>query len=200
MIIDMHNHTDLYSVCSLISPKNLVELYINNNIDGLCITEHNYLWTVDEQNKLINRYKGKIKIFFGIEVNTDVGHVLLFGSNNHYYGDITLKDLIKSIDRKKTALIWAHPLRWKLYKDVKINKALVDLFDAVELYNGNLTNNIINNTMNTFNPFNVKYTGGSDTHATEMANKYATKFNESFDTLEGLIENLKNSSYKPVVL
>ena len=197
----MHNHTSLYSTCSIISPDLLIKTYIKNKIDGICITEHNNLWKVKEQERLIENYKNKIKIFFGVELNTDIGHVLMFGSGIEYFGDYIRFDIIeKKIDKNKTALIWAHPFRWPVDPKLKINKKFIKKFDAIELYNGNLSNNVIIKTRNFFNPMNVKFTGGSDTHSYDMSVNYATEFKEQINTLDELVKNLKEGNYKPVKL
>ena len=81
MIVDLHNHTTEYSYCSDLYPDKLIRLYINAGIDAICITEHDHLWWEEKRAVMEERYKGRIKIFFGTEVTTDIGHVLLFGSN-----------------------------------------------------------------------------------------------------------------------
>jgi hypothetical protein len=184
----------------MISLEEILEVYIQNKIDGICITEHNYLWNKDLQKKLMKQYKGKIKIFFGVEIDTDIGHVLAFGLNDFYLTEyIVFNSLLEKIDRKKTALIWAHPFRWRQNPYVNVEEN-IGHFDAIELYNGNLTSDLILKTKNYFSEFNVKFTGGSDTHSRQMCLKYATKFENDFETLDELIYNIKNSKYKPVIL
>ena len=106
MIIDIHNHTSRYSTCSIINPDKLIKIYIKNKIDGICITEHNYLWPDKEQIEIQKKYNGLIKIFFGMELSTDIGHVLVFGNN---INDIELvykfEELINYVDKNSCGLI-----------------------------------------------------------------------------------------------
>ncbi len=201
MIIDLHNHTSRYSSCSKISPDELIKLYINAKINGICITEHNFLWPKTEQINIQKKYDGKIKIFFGFELSTDLGHVLVFGKNINdieliYYFD----ELEKNFDRDNCALIWAHPFRWGIKMKSKININLFNKFDALELYNGNLTEKEINYTKKIIKKYNINNTGGSDTHSFKMALKYATYFKDNINNITELIKSIKYGQYYGVIL
>lgn len=201
MIIDLHNHTSKYSSCSTIKPDELIRLYIKSKIDGICITEHNYLWSKKEQIKLQKKYEDKIKIFFGIELSTDLGHVLAFGKNINdieliYYFD----ELEKKVDRENCVFIWAHPFRWGIKINSKININLFNKFDALELYNGNLTEKEIKYTKKIINKYNINNTGASDTHSIKMALKYATYFKDNINNLTELIQSIKYGHYYAVIL
>ena len=201
MIIDIHNHTSRYSSCSIINPDELIKIYIKNKIDGICITEHNYLWPKKEQEELQKKYNGIIKIFFGIELSTDIGHVLVFGKNiNNINLIYRFEELIQNVDRNNCILIWAHPFRWEIKKKIKINKMFLNNFDAVELYNGCLTEKQIIKTSKILKRFNINYTGGSDTHSVKMGVKYATFFNNDINNLNELINNIKYHNYYPIIL
>ena len=174
MIIDLHTHTTKYSMCSIISPDDLASAYIKKGVDAICITEHNRLWNEKEQSELVKKYQSKIKIFFGMEVDTEIGHILVFGGKfTKNDGTISIKKLLKEIDRKSTALIWAHPFRWEKIFPTKtlLNKEFLSNFDAVELYNGNLSPQIQENTKEKLADFDIKLTGASDTHSEKMACK-----------------------------
>lgn len=199
MIIDIHNHTSKYSFCSIIAPDNLIKKYINCGIEAICITEHDFLWPKYEQEELKKKYGDKIKIFFGVEANTDYGHVLVFGIEHYDFGSsVRLKTLVNNLDKKNTVFIWAHPLRWQMAIDFKITNKLVKTFDAVELYNGNLSENKIIKSKKYFDKFDVKYTGGSDTHSAQMACNYATKFNNNISSLSEFVNEIKTGKYHPV--
>lgn len=201
MIIDLHNHTTRYSPCSVITERQLIEAYIDSGIDGICITEHNYLWTEEEQYRIVEQYRGKIDIFFGVEVNTDVGHVLVFGGNKQFYYDyLTLRELVNMLDRESTAIVWAHPFRWEAYYNVRVSSELLSYFDAVELYNGNLTPDMIRYADKKLRKYELMLTGGSDTHSIEMAVKYATRFFHPVRSIEELVLSLKQQEYEPVYI
>lgn len=201
MIIDLHNHTSRYSQCSIIDPDELIKFYIKAKIDGICITEHNYLWPKKEQTNIQKKYAGKIKIFYGIELSTDMGHILVFGRDiNDIQSVYYFEELEKKIDRENCVLIWAHPFRWGIQMNSKININLFNKFDALELYNGNLTEKEINYTKKIINKYNINNTGGSDTHSFKMALKYATYFKDNITKPVELIKNIKYGQYKAVIL
>ena len=201
MIIDIHNHTSRYSSCSVISPDELIKIYIKNRIDGICITEHNYLWPKKEQIVFQKKYNGLIKIFFGIELSTDIGHILVFGIDiNNLELIYNFKDLINNLDKEKNVLIWAHPFRWEIKKGLKINRKFINNFDAIELYNGCLNEKQIEKTKKVLKKYNARYTGGSDTHSKEMTSKYATFFDNEINNLNDLTNNIKYHNYYPVII
>lgn len=209
MIIDLHNHTSQLSACSIIEIDTLIKIYINAKIDGICITEHNKILPQLEQKKIKEKYKDKIKIFFGIEINTDLGHILTFSSDFRQFERLNLEseilyfsNIVEKVDKNKVSFIWAHPLRWtKFYnKDKYLTEDIIKNFDAIELFNGNLPIEVIKLTKEKFDRFNVKYTGGSDTHSINMALKYATKFNLFINDEKELIMALKNNKYYPVII
>lgn len=202
MIIDLHNHTSRYSDCSIIGPDDLLQMYIRGGVDGICITEHNVIWPPDEQKKLLDKYGDRINIFFGMEVDTDAGHVLLFGDHEHVIpGQTNFAHLAGRIDREKTALIWAHPFRWKtLDKNKKIDSRIISSFDAIEVYNGNCTRRVIEFTKDYFSQYGINATGGSDTHAPSMALRFATEFSGPVTSTANLVSRLKSGAYQPVAL
>ncbi len=207
MIIDLHNHTSQLSQCSIIAVDTLIKIYIEAKVDGIAITDHNKIFSPVEQDKIRERYKDKIKIFFGMEIDTDIGHVLTFSYDFREFDKLDLEnetpiflEMVKRIDKNKVAFVWAHPLRWeRLYsKDSFLIKEIIDNFSAIELLNGNLPIEIINLTKEKFDKFNVKYTGGSDTHSINMALKFGTKFSRIINNEKELVDALKNDIYYPV--
>jgi predicted metal-dependent phosphoesterase TrpH len=201
MIIDMHNHTTRYSSCSMISPDILVETYLETKVDGICITEHNRLWNKTEQFQLKNAYKNQIQIFFGSEVNTDIGHVIVIGSDIEIYEEcVPFDELEKMVDRKKTAFVWAHPFRWYYNDHFNVTQPFINRFDAVEYYNGNLSHSAKEMTEKTLAQFKTRLTGGSDTHTIEMAAKYATQFEKKITSQKDLVTQLKHGNYQPIIV
>ena len=201
MIIDLHNHTSRYSPCSNISPELLIKTYIDAGVDAVCITEHDCLWQINEQIELQAKYKGLIKIFFGIEASFDIGHVLIFCKNQK----IPLNRFIDNYNNNPKsnndfALIWAHPFRWGFGRGDIYKVDYFSKFDAVEYLNGNLTHEETMITKLHLFGKGIKLTGGSDTHSTSMAAKSATAFDSEINTIEELVDNIKTGKYKPIVL
>lgn len=79
MLIDLHTHTNEYSPCSKMAPHALIETAIKRGLDGIVLTEHNYLRPPEEIDSLRKKFP-QIKIFNGIEVSTEEKeHVLVYG-------------------------------------------------------------------------------------------------------------------------
>lgn len=202
-IIDLHNHTACFSSCSRIGPEELIAEYTRNRIDACCITEHNQMWPPREAKELQCRCHERLRLFFGIEVDTEIGHVLVFTTRHvtiHPTLPLPLSKLYQIFPRSDSAYIWAHPLRWNSWEE-RYNK-LLPHFDAIELYNGNLTSEQIDYTYQQFQGKTNRFTGGSDTHSVSMACRYATQFSDPISSIEDLITALKNPvlKFRPVAL
>ncbi len=75
--IDLHAHTSPRSNCSRTTLEELVETARSRGLDALCITEHDVRWPAEEladASRLLD-----FPLIPGVELTTDVGHVLAFG-------------------------------------------------------------------------------------------------------------------------
>ena len=139
MLVDLHVHTSRYSPCSPATPQEMVESALARGLNGLVITEHDYLWGEAELAELQSCYPG-IKLFRGMEVSITLDeHMLVIGVS-----DPTPFKLCMSAHRLREAVreqggvcILAHPCRWAetVHPDI-----LAAGFDAVEGYSINVSN------------------------------------------------------------
>ena len=117
MLIDLHNHTSKYSDDSLLSPEHLIEVAKKAGLDGIAVTEHDFFWDYDELVDI-----GKSMDFLvipGVEINTDEGHLLVFGLDHYVFGmhkTWFLKDLV---DKSGGAMLAAHPYRRRFRPEFK---------------------------------------------------------------------------------
>jgi predicted metal-dependent phosphoesterase TrpH len=199
MVIDLHNHTSIYSPCSIISPDKLVQCAVDSGLDGIAITEHDILWPIEKQAELQERFAGNITLFFGVELNMDIGHVLAFGLDDMSGISYSWQDTFENLERDSVALVWAHPFRWGLNRNLQPDDPLFSMFDAIEYYNGNLSINDNRVTETVLGNAGYRLTGGSDTHSSEMAGLFATRFYEPVNNSEDLVEQLKHGVYAPVI-
>ena len=77
MLIDLHTHTHPLSHDSLLSPDELIEAAKAARLDGVCLTEHDFFWDPTEVAALRKRHN--FLVIPGIEVNTEDGHIVVFG-------------------------------------------------------------------------------------------------------------------------
>ncbi|MEP6624162.1 MAG: PHP domain-containing protein, partial [Acidimicrobiia bacterium] len=77
MRIDLHAHTAPRSNCSRTTLEELVTTARAHGLDALCITEHDVRWPdaeLADASALLD-----FPLIPGVELTTDVGHVLAFG-------------------------------------------------------------------------------------------------------------------------
>src|SRR5258708_4708571 len=77
-IIDMHMHTTLRAYDSALDPADLAAAAITIGLTGVTITEHDRQW----DHHTLSRYREDHSALFvcnGMEVSTDLGHVIAIG-------------------------------------------------------------------------------------------------------------------------
>ncbi len=82
MLLELHVHTKKYSKCSQIEPVELIRRVMSKKIQGIVITEHHYLWSEEEirQLRIDAQAEDNFLIMSAEEVDTDKGHILVFGA------------------------------------------------------------------------------------------------------------------------
>jgi len=196
MIIDLHIHTLLGSQCSVIEIHDLIKHAKRIKLDGLCITDHDSTAGIP-QSKKIGEEEG-VKVFGGVEVSTKEGHVIVFSKNlEEIKKPIHVVDLISWVHTKGGVIIPVHPFRRgvpclsnKLYE--------VYGFDAIEILNGNCTQemNILGWLASL--KLGIPGIGGSDAHTLTQVGRYATMFNTNIETEEELINAIKSGNCQAV--
>ena|SRR5947209_6830542 len=138
MLFDLHIHTARHSPDSSIDPFELVRRARAIGLDGVVITEHDWLWTEDELNELRAAAPGLI-VLAGVEVSAHAGHVLCYGVTNPFRipKDIPWAELCDEVHRQGGAAVAAHPFRW----DQPFEKFFTQqrpAFDGLEVMSKNL--------------------------------------------------------------
>src|SRR5437667_6169476 len=83
MKFDLHMHTTRHSLDSQMDPFVLVRQARKVGLDGVVITEHDWLWTEPELDELRSAAPGLI-ILAGVEVTAAEGHFLAYGVTNPF--------------------------------------------------------------------------------------------------------------------
>ena len=84
MLIDLHTHSYPKSDDSFMDVDTLVERSKALGLDGVCLTDHDAFWSWDEIHVLGRRHN--FLVLPGTELNTDSGHVLVFGLHRYEFG------------------------------------------------------------------------------------------------------------------
>jgi aminoglycoside phosphotransferase (APT) family kinase protein len=196
MLIEMHAHTSKHSSCSRIDPVELVERVRMKGLQGLVITEHDYLWSDSELQEL-RREAGIEETFLLLaaqEVSTSIGHVLVYGADHTISGASSLRELRKLYPG--AALVWAHPFRND--RVPKTSRLLRPELDAIEIITNNHSSrgNYLGLTL--WHRHRFTAISGSDTHAVETAGTLPTLFDHPVRSMDELVGELKKGRCRPL--
>ncbi len=164
------------------------------HLDAVCITDHNTAKAV-ERVRAIGKEQGLI-VFGGMEVRCLEGDVLAFGLQEPPAHKVAAKDLLEQVKRDGGALIVAHPFRASAPSlGTKIFE--VQGFDAIEVLNGNSTDEENRMAQEAAQTLQLPATGGSDAHSRNSVGKYATEFDDdSIKSEQELIAALKRGKFR----
>lgn len=148
--IELHAHSSPVSKCSEISPKELVEFYIENGYDAFVLTNHFTPFLFENRSmkegidfyledyfKAKNYAKDRIKVFLGAEIRfkENRNEFLIYGVNRdilqkvYDYFDKGVDAFRKEVKLDNSLFIQAHPFRENC---TPINP---NLLEGVEVYN-----------------------------------------------------------------
>ena len=195
MLIDLHCHTLPRSQCSALQPEELVDLARERGLDGICLTEHDRPWPAEGLTAL--QVRTGFPVFSGIELTTDLGHVLAFGlaATESPLHDA---DRVREMATQSGAMLYlAHPARDGL---LKVDRRTLDCFDGVEGING--SDSKLQNLASTglARGFVKPPVGGSDAHSRAEVGRAATRFAARIETQEQLLKALRTGAYEAVRL
>jgi predicted metal-dependent phosphoesterase TrpH len=211
MIIDMHVHTQ----ASLDSPAS-VEDYCraahrfrkHNPFDGIVFTEHRFFDKENDYRPIADKYE--LLIFQGIEVDTDLGHLLVYGVTKRFLKKIDVSQLrikadevIRAIGDYGGIAVPSHPFRESSYGEtMESGIGSLEGISVIEVLNGSSTSEENEKAAKLSSRKGLFGIGGSDAH---YVNAHwfltaATEFENPVLTDEDLVRELKSGKYSPIVL
>ncbi|MDY6790623.1 MAG: PHP domain-containing protein [Thermodesulfobacteriota bacterium] len=205
VFVDLHTHTSPASPCSSAATEQLIKEAKNIGLDGICLTDHNYVWQKKQVEEL--RQKHGFLILRGNEITTDQGDMLVFGMYKDIRGIIKLEDLKKKVLNADGFMIAAHPFRGFLVfgagqlgltAEKAKTRSLFQFVDAIEVLNGKVTEKENKLAAEVSAVLKLPATGGSDAHEVDEVGKYATRFTGSISNEKELLAALKNGDYNAV--
>ena len=195
MLIDMHTHTSVYSTDSNLLPVDSLARAVECGLDGVVLTEHDVVWPRERAEKLSE--EAGILVIHGVEVTTELGHVLVYGLEALVPRITDSRRLRKLCDEQGALMYLAHPAR---DPGLRVPKEAMELFDGVEGLNGcdgPLQNQSARSRGRT-RP--LPPIGGSDSHALHEVGTAATEFAAHIETLADLMAALRSGDYQPIAL
>jgi predicted metal-dependent phosphoesterase TrpH len=207
MILDLHTHSEASE-----DSRAPVETYLKwlarkrdlLPIDGIVLTEHRQ-WNPNVDYRPFEDQYG-ILILRGAEVETDYGHMLLYGVNDDIAGrfDFTnvrlpAQEVVTEVSRLGGIAVPCHPGRptiglWEHYQ----TKPKLEDVIAVEALNGGSRRGENERVQDLIDQHGYHGFGGSDSHLVSLIGICATEFDEDIRDIDHLVQALHRGGYRAV--
>ncbi len=205
MILDLHTHSiksddgraKVENYCQWIRTRELP-------IDGFVLTEHRQFDLESDYSALASEFG--ITILKGAEVETEYGHVLVFGVTEPLmaefdFGDIhlPLARVIEACEAHDAVPVPCHPGRARVGMSAHLEEhGVPEGVKIVEIYNGGSRDNEDQVAQDMANELGYMGIGGSDAHIVSHVGRCATKFTSSITSEQLLVEALKAGEFEAV--
>ena len=196
MLIDLHSHTSVWSTDSNLLPHDLIVQSAARGLDGVVLTEHDVVWPV-ERVRVLNEH-ADILVLTGVEVTTELGHVLVYGLPSLIPRISEARLLRELCDEHGALMFLAHPAR---DPGLRVPPGpFIELFDGAEGLNG--CDGPLQNQSASRRGRNLPLPpiGGSDCHAHHEVGTASTEFDAEIRSSADLVEALRSGAYRPVAL
>ena len=198
MILDLHTHSvrsddgraKVDNYCQWVRRKELP-------LDGLVLTEHRQFDGTSDYRPLEDKYG--LLILKASEVETDYGHVLVFGVNEellHAFDfariDHSLPDVLAAAKRCGGFAVPCHPGRKNdgLFAHYE-RRGPVEGVEVVEVHNGGSIPGEDERSVQEARRYGYRGIGGSDSHIVSRIGSCATEFEDDIATMDDLVEALR---------
>ncbi|HEY4668861.1 MAG TPA: PHP domain-containing protein [Tepidiformaceae bacterium] len=210
-IIDMHLHTTKGASDSMLDPQDLITESKRIGLTGVNITEHDRMWESWDLSPFRKSHED-IFISNGMEVSTDMGHILAVGLKGYTPGIRRLEKLREVADEQGAFLIVAHPFRhffdpvhfkregkepFNLSPEQAARLPVFQLIDGIEVLNGCNTPRENYFALQVAKILGKPGTGGSDAHSTQGIGYFTAVFDEVLETQEHIVEQLHKGRFHP---
>ena len=202
MKLDLHVHTTAYSACSVMSPDEMMIAAKENGLDGVCVTEHNRIWSAEESKALSSKYG--LPVFRGMEITTTGGDILVFGLEEEPQEMWTPAMLKAKVDAVGGVAIAAHPFRGFLL--FGFGELQMDVNDALEnptfsqVHGLEVCNSLVTDAENALandvaDAAGLLKLGGSDAHKTASVGTCVTDFHDIVENERDLVQAILSSRF-----
>ena len=204
MIIDMHNHSiksddgraKVENYCQWIRSRDLP-------IDGIVLTEHRQFDPTDYSG-LASKYG--LVILEGSEVETEYGHVLVYGVTEGLMRefdferiDNPLADVLAAAEKHGAIAAPAHPGRPKVGMFAHTEEyGTPDGIQIVEVYNGGSRDDEDQIALDNADEAGYLGIAGSDAHIVSHIGRCATRFPDHIESMGELVEALSAGEFEAV--
>jgi predicted metal-dependent phosphoesterase TrpH len=211
-LIEMHVHTNPASSDSMLDPHELIQIAHDIGLTGVNLTEHDKVLEPHQQKAFRDQHPDMF-VNFGMEVSTDLGHMIAVGLPTYMAGIRRAAKLREELDRLGGFLIVAHPFR-RLFDPVTAMRTgvkfeltpeqaaetmpIFKLVHAIETGNGANTPQENYFAAEVARILGIPSTGGSDAHSTSGIATFATGFENTISTPEEFLRELHSGRFEAV--
>ncbi|MGE0519408.1 MAG: PHP-associated domain-containing protein [Candidatus Binatia bacterium] len=208
MILDLHAHSEASD-----DSRAPLDSYLNwlqrkrelLPIDGIVLTEHRQ-WNPHADYRALEDKYGLL-ILRGAEVETDYGHMLLYGVTDEMarrfdFADVHLpaQELVREVDRMGGIAVPCHPGRPTigLCEHYAAGRRPLDGVVAVEALNGGSRRGENERVADLLGRYGYAGFGGSDAHLVSAIGVCATAFDHGVRTAEDVVTALRERRCRPI--
>src|SRR5574341_2367555 len=210
-IVDMHVHTVRGAADSSLTPDQLIEEAVRMGLTGVNISEHDRVW----EPHLLAEFRERSGLFVsrGMELWTDIGHMIVIGLVRYVPGVRRAAELRKVLDDIGGFMTVAHPFRhffdpihfrrdgrppFEMTPEEAAERMPVfKLVDEIEIANGGSTPRENQFALKVARVLGKRGIGASDCHSTNGDGYFVTVFEEELRDQEHLVELLRARRFRP---
>ncbi len=192
MKFDLHMHTRRHSPDAVTDPFELLRRAKAVGLDGVVLTEHDYLWTEAELAELRAAEPGLV-ILAGIEVTARGGDVLCYGVTDPFAlpRGIGWPELCREVHRQGGVAVAAHPNRWGQPFETILREQKPEL-DGIEVMSNNMDEELRRRAAELLEKYpHFAQLGNSDTHDPETVGCCYTEFPDQIRTIADLVAAIR---------
>ncbi len=210
-IIDMHMHTTKGASDSMLNPDDLVVEAARVGLTGVNITEHDRMWESWDLAPFRQKHEHMF-VSNGMEVSTDMGHILAIGLKGYSTGIRRLEKLREVADEVGAFLVVAHPFRhffdpvhfkregkkpFDLTPEQAAKLPVFQLVHGIEVLNGCNTPRENYFALQVAKTLGKPGTGGSDCHSTQGIGYFTAVFEETLESPQQMVEQMHKGRFWP---
>lgn len=209
-IIDMHVHTVRGASDSSLTPEQLMEEARRIGLGGVNISEHDRVWDGRQIKEF--RERSGLLVCRGMEVSTDMGHMIVIGLGSYVPGIRRAAELRRVVDEVGGFMIVAHPFRhffdpihfrrdgrppFQMTPEEAAERMPVfKLVDELEVANGGCTLQENQFALQVARVLGKRGIGASDCHSTQGVGIFTTVFEEELRDQAHMLRLLHAGRYQ----
>ena len=194
-LVELHAHSSNRSRDSGVTVQALIEQAKHRGLDALCLTEHNTLWPDNEIRELSERHE--FTVIAGMELGTDVGHVLVFGLPRYHPELLEIDRLHRVVAAEGAVAVLAHPMRHRPGRHPGWEE-IQTWFHGVEVINGDHSDTVGGYHHSHTQSLGLAAVAGSDAHSRPAVGRVATAVPGYVAGVYDLVRAISNGSAYPV--